>query len=406
MAENVEASSDQVGTYVGTSADGFVRDTDVTYLTAWNAATGTVYDTQNYVMIGQDIYTGTYYIFRAFFYFETDGIPDGANISSAVISLTTKSAPPDDMVMVAQSGQPTYPHNPLVVGDYDKTHYSGSYNNEVNTAMGVDSKFYIPLDPDWINVTGLTKICVRFDDEIRGLPPALLEYFQVHSVTAATADYRPMLTVTWDANYTFFGDPDGVDDGSVGKVSAVSYNDAWSPTSGTLDVDRDVFSIGQERTIPNWEVHRGFIYFNTSTLDTNDTIEDAILLVYIEVIANDRDFTVYVQSGMPTNPHVPLEASDYNKGVYYGGLGGGNLANTSALSALEWWEIPLNTSYIKKDGWTKLCLRSDWDIFGVVNPGATDDDSLNLYGWEFPEFGVRLLINATAASEPEPEPEP
>ena len=127
--------------------------------------------------VGQVLSFGFYRIYRAYVYFDTSSIK--GNILSAKLWLKQKGWEIDDwdFDVVIQSGMPTYPHNPTVAGDYDRTKYSGDGGSK-NT-----SEWYPPADTwkaidlnatgiGWINVGGETKFCLRSSKDIDAVAPS------------------------------------------------------------------------------------------------------------------------------------------------------------------------------------------------------------------------------------------
>jgi hypothetical protein len=66
-------------------------------------------------------------------------------------------------------------------GDYNKNYYSGN-GGTLNTARFTSGYNTIPLNNlNWINTTGMTKLCLRSSRDINGNAPAGSEYVNVHS---------------------------------------------------------------------------------------------------------------------------------------------------------------------------------------------------------------------------------
>ena len=109
-----------------------------------------------------------------------DTIDAGKTISAAELWFYVSSSPSMNRTwnIVIQNGQPTYPHDPVVLADYYKGNYSGDGGSIGNTAI---------TSPGWnkidLNATGLTwiqkgagnktKLMVRLSRDIAGeAPPA------------------------------------------------------------------------------------------------------------------------------------------------------------------------------------------------------------------------------------------
>lgn len=142
-----------------------------------------------------------------------------------------------------------------------------------------------------------------------------------------------------------------------------SYGDAVSYSSNTAVV-------GQDYDDPDYTLYRAFIPFDTSSVPSSATINNATLSIYVSGDDSDTDFNITIQDGQPTYPHLPLQVGDYYYGWY---SGGGGSRNTSEIGGVEYFNITLSDTgltYIQKGGTTKLCLRSSLDIAGTENSGS------------------------------------
>ena len=163
------------------------------YTTAHNAVGGAI--SSNSIKIGQFTAAGYFEIYRSYLIWDTSSIPDGATITSAILTLSGISdSSTTDFDIVVTNGQPTYPHSPISTSDFDYTKYSGNGGN-VNTA----SITPITLNAtgiSWINKTGSTKLALRSSGDIASTSPSGLEYI---SATEAT------LTLTYDNSVSVTG---------------------------------------------------------------------------------------------------------------------------------------------------------------------------------------------------------
>jgi hypothetical protein len=144
-------------------------------------------------------YPLSYSIYRTFLFFNAT-IPASSSITSAVLALYgAQNNSTNTFSIAVQSGEPTYPHKPLIPSDYNKTHYSGC-GGILNTAnFTVGAYNYVTLNATgigWINKTGLTKLCLRSLDDISGLPPVGYELVGMWTSFEA-ASYKPKLLVTY-----------------------------------------------------------------------------------------------------------------------------------------------------------------------------------------------------------------
>lgn len=152
--------------------------------------------------------------------------------------------------------------------------------------------------------------------------------------------------------------------------SSATYNTAWTATTGTVSASATTLNIGQSLYISDYTIHRGFLFFDTSSLPDGATVTAASLCLYVVTDYSVANFNVTVQSGMPTYPNDPLATSDYNK-AYYSGCGGSK--DTSTITSTgAYWNITMNSTgmaWVSKTGSTKLCLRDYNDTTGVAPTG-------------------------------------
>ena len=82
-------------------------------------------------------------------------------------------------MLIVQNGQPTYPHDPFVVADYDMDHYSGNGGEIAGSEITEYEWNNITLNDDglsWINAGGTTKLVLRSQRDIDGTDPTAYEY--------------------------------------------------------------------------------------------------------------------------------------------------------------------------------------------------------------------------------------
>ena len=118
---------DPTEVYVTSASDGHASSSKNTYAAAWGAASAdSVYAGAAQFSIGQLKQINSL-VYRAYVYFDTSDIPDAAVISAVNLSLYGKTdvTITGDFNITVTNGMPTYPSDPLVVGDYDKTKYTG-----------------------------------------------------------------------------------------------------------------------------------------------------------------------------------------------------------------------------------------------------------------------------------------
>ena len=128
------------------------------------------------VDVGQyQTWNNQYRVMRGFVYFDTSFIPDNATISSAKLKLYGISYYSSTRYIRVLSGQPTYPHDPIQMSDFNQTlyplTYGGSINANVWTAYGAYQDIGLnSTGIDWIQKGSgaQTKFCLRNSDDIAG----------------------------------------------------------------------------------------------------------------------------------------------------------------------------------------------------------------------------------------------
>jgi|GEM_PF-894232 len=187
-------------TWLSITNDGYIyKSSSTSYNTAWSAGTGTISSSVDYITIGQNkgstFPNPTYYVYRGFLFFNTSSLPSNAYIDNATLSLYKKGDnSTTDFTITVQNGQPTYPHNPLQFGDYNKSHYSGN-GGGLSTTNFVNGRNNITLtNHNWIQKSGMTKLCLRSNHDINGTTPTGKEYVDVYSREKGTS-YAPRLII-------------------------------------------------------------------------------------------------------------------------------------------------------------------------------------------------------------------
>ena len=162
---------------------------------AWASATGSQSDNNHYIEIG---YQSDFY--RGFVFFNTSSLA-GVTIVSANLSLYgSYDSSATDFNVSIQSGQPTYPHLPLVTGDFNKSFYGAIVGGSINTSAGWSTSGYnnISLNTTgltWINKSGTTKLCLRSSIDI-STGTTTTTWVKAYSYDEG-AGRRPYLEVTY-----------------------------------------------------------------------------------------------------------------------------------------------------------------------------------------------------------------
>jgi len=237
-------------TFTSQSYDGQVRWFSTDYSTARTYPTGGILDEDTQFTVGQTWGAGKYWVYRGFLFFDTSVIPSSANITGANLSVYISYDGSDtDFNATIQSGQPTYPHSPLQMGDYYYLHYTGDGGSR-NTSDGLSVSNYwnISLNEDgldWINTEGTTKLCLRSNRDIDGTTPTGDESVTIRAAESGEA-YAPKLYVTYETegyHYVVHGPywESGANATTTVNVTLSientdSYNFVLNGTTGNADV--------------------------------------------------------------------------------------------------------------------------------------------------------------------------
>lgn len=217
---------DDTGAIYSSASDNYLFNNNASYATARTAATGSLGGGTS-AAIGQNFSGGLYTPYRAGFYFNTSGIPDDAVVTAANLHLygMSDSSTTAEFDLVIRSGQPTYPHDPMAVGDYLYTQYAGD-GGSINTTSFVTAAYNtIPLNAtglEWINVTGTTKLMVISSRDINGNTPTGAEMVLVYTTDWGGTANDPYLDITYYVPTEY-------------SVSAAATTDAWKTVKGTYD---------------------------------------------------------------------------------------------------------------------------------------------------------------------------
>ena len=173
---------------------GTVHNSHTNYYTCRNASSGTIHSSGIFV-VGQKLLESTYSIYRGFLFFDTSGIPSNAIIVSAIVTLPGGTVYNDTDFNITIRGAESA-SNPLVVGDYDLTHYDGDNLGELTTFPPItdnDYKYFTlnSVGIDYINRGGITKFVFLSKEDIDNSPPTNDEYIGVSIIGNYT------LTVTY-----------------------------------------------------------------------------------------------------------------------------------------------------------------------------------------------------------------
>ena len=156
----------------------------------------------SYGVVGQAKGNGSprYTVMRLYPIFDTSVISAGATILQAELFFASSSNSVEKSTdMVVQNGQPTYPHNPAVIGDYDKDHYSGDGGSIELQGKSTDTYYSFLLNATgegWMQVNGITKLCLRSEHDIAGSAPSE-EPDERCRIYLCDGTYPMYLRITW-----------------------------------------------------------------------------------------------------------------------------------------------------------------------------------------------------------------
>jgi len=152
---------------------------------------------KNTYRASDDVYK--YYVRRGVFFFRNSrSIMASAPIEYAKLEVYKLAESGEiNFTVVVTNGQPTYPHAPPVVADYDITHYSGNGGQLVNpTGIGwkeivlnADGRNFIDITEDYI-----AKLCLVTQDDIDSTAP-LSQYDDGYQHLLISSDTRAKLTI-------------------------------------------------------------------------------------------------------------------------------------------------------------------------------------------------------------------
>jgi hypothetical protein len=145
--------------------------------------------------VGQSYGSPNYLFYRGFIYFDTSGIPATAIITAATISFTNgllgDLSTTDFNVIIRGASSAS---NPLVLGDYDLTNYSGDNLGELTLSTNYSNFTLNANGRAYINKGGTTKFVLLSEEDINNDPPTNNEYVLYRS---NVANNEVKLTVTY-----------------------------------------------------------------------------------------------------------------------------------------------------------------------------------------------------------------
>ena len=208
-----------------------------------------------------------------------------------------------------------------------------------------------------------------------------------------------------------------------GRLDAINETYLIAQQSTWGSIHSGVLYVGQKHDALADSIYRSFVFFDTSSLPNDATIDSAYLSLCTVADVSDTDFNVTIQDGTPTYPHEPFYDSDF---YYQHYSGDGGSANTSAITGIGYlFNITLSADgldWVSLTGTTKFCLRSNNDIsatapvgneyvrFYAVEEGATSAKLYVTYSlpastwtvsiYSIPEINLYFWVNGTKYTAP------
>jgi len=190
-------ASRKMDVFISHSDDGYIYGPLVSnYTEAHDNATGTVDDYTHIAYLGQVYEFENYLIHRAFLFFDTE-IPQKTTITSVSLRIYIYQDESDtDFNITIQTGE-SFPHKPLQSNDYNHSLYSGNGGSldSSNVIIGYNDINILSDSWSWINKSGITKLCLRSDNDISETPPTELERIRFYT---SEGDYPPLLNVFYE----------------------------------------------------------------------------------------------------------------------------------------------------------------------------------------------------------------
>lgn len=219
-----------------------------------------------------------------------------------------------------------------------------------------------------------------FHGEINGIPsPSTSCIFYKHPIASLLPTHKYDLLGGGRLTEAYWGT---YEETWAWANASVVYNNIRFTQAGAWGFERGPFIL------------RGYLVFDTTALPPGKEIYSAHIRFHRGFVQNDgAPFDLVLQNGQPDYPHVPCVLSDYNKAYYHGN--GGSIPDSEFNSDVP-FNLKLNAqglSWIRAGEYTKLCLRTSFDIAGVnpwTAPGVQYHRARAQYfyddAWHFPEL--------------------
>lgn len=295
---------DPTEVYVTSASDGDLKNTGANYTASHNAATASAGadSTGQYLEVGQT--TSSWTIERSCVYFDTSAIPDSATITSANLSLRGYGdySIVDFNVSIQIGTSSTYPHDPLVTGDYNYLNIGDSIGsagwNTSGYTTGYNNVSFNSTGISWINKVGNTNLYVRNMNDMANVAPSGNQQIAFYAYEKG-AGYQPTLYVTYASS----------------GVPTVTTNPATYVTKTTAQLNGYVNADGGEAATVSFNYQPWYsagwldcieFTINASYVDA-DLTNFPVLVTGSQLNTTDTDFWTTVNS---TGSDILFTASD------------------------------------------------------------------------------------------------
>ena len=183
-------ATEVTSTFVASNYDGYLytQSIGLPYSTKHDALVADGSEGSNIILLGGQKYynigTDVFELYRAALFFDTSGLPDGATIINANLSLyITTDYSDNDFNLTVQSTD-VFPHNPLQLSDWYYGYYTTSGGSRNTSSIGGVGYWNITLSStgrNYISTTTTTRLMLRSSNDINNIAPTGSEYLEVAS---------------------------------------------------------------------------------------------------------------------------------------------------------------------------------------------------------------------------------
>ncbi len=151
-------------------------------------------------LIGQLKSGANYVITRGFVYFNTASITASYTVTSAVLSFNFSAIATNNFTLTVKDCGTTYPHDPMVAGDYAISNYSSMTTCATFDTVGITAlKTYINVsltEFSGINKVGTTRFALLSDKDLSATAPTASERVTIYA-NESSSSARALLNVTY-----------------------------------------------------------------------------------------------------------------------------------------------------------------------------------------------------------------